>query len=92
MKLLNLVVIIQLIILLIIGFTTVFVTINKEKMSKSLGNIITISNAIKKYSGQVVRLTLLSAHYSQPLDWNEQLLLNQNNIIDKWYNLYENVK
>jgi cysteinyl-tRNA synthetase len=68
-----------------------FVTINKEKMSKSLGNIITISNAIKKYSGQVVRLTLLSAHYSQPLDWNEQLLLNQNNIIDKWYNLYENV-
>ena len=68
-----------------------FVTINKEKMSKSLGNIITISDAIKRYSGQVVRLTLLSAHYSQPLDWNEQLLRNQNNTIDKWYNLYEDV-
>ena len=63
-----------------------FVTINKEKMSKSLGNMVTISNAVEKYSGQVVRLTLLSAHYSQPLDWNDQLLVNQNNTIDKWYN------
>jgi len=66
-----------------------FVTINKEKMSKSLGNIVTISDAVKKYSGQVVRLTLLSAHYSQPLDWNEDLLNNQKKTIDKWYNLYE---
>jgi len=66
-----------------------FVTLNKEKMSKSLGNIITITDAVKKYSGQVVRLALLSAHYSQPLDWNDKLLNNQKNIIDKWYNLYE---
>ena len=66
-----------------------FVTINKEKMSKSLGNIIAISDAVKKYSGQVVRLALLSAHYSQPLDWNDELLQNQKNTIEKWYNLYE---
>ena len=66
-----------------------FVTMNKEKMSKSLGNIITISEAVKKYSGQAVRLALLSAHYSQPLDWNDQLLINQKNTIDKWYNHYE---
>ncbi len=66
-----------------------FVTIDKEKMSKSLGNIITITNAVNKYSGQVVRLALLSAHYSQPLDWNDNLLNNQKNILDKWYNLYE---
>jgi cysteinyl-tRNA synthetase len=66
-----------------------FVTMNKEKMSKSLGNTITISDAVKKYSGQVVRLALLSAHYSQPLDWNDHLLNSQKNIIDKWYNLYE---
>ena len=66
-----------------------FVTTNKEKMSKSVGNIVTISNAVRKYSGQVVRLALLSAHYSQPLDWNEQLLNSQKNTIDKWYNLYE---
>ena len=66
-----------------------FVTMNKEKMSKSLGNIVTISDAVKKYSGQVVRLALLSAHYSQPLDWNNKLLSHQKKTIDKWYNLYE---
>jgi cysteinyl-tRNA synthetase len=66
-----------------------FVTINNEKMSKSLGNIITISSAVKKYSGQVVRLALLSAHYSQPLDWNDKLLENQKATIEKWYKLYE---
>ena len=66
-----------------------FVTFNKEKMSKSQGNIITISDAVKKYSGQVVRLALLSAHYSQPLDWNDKLLQNQKITIDKWYDLYE---
>jgi cysteinyl-tRNA synthetase len=66
-----------------------FVTTNKEKMSKSLGNIVTISNAVKKYSGQVVRLALLSAHYSQPLDWTDELLDNQKATIEKWYKLYE---
>ncbi len=65
-----------------------FVTINKEKMSKSLGNIISITDAVKKYSGEVVRLALLSAHYSQPLDWNDELLKNQESIINKWYSLY----
>ena len=62
-----------------------FVTINNEKMSKSLGNIISISDAVKKYSGQVVRLALLSAHYN--LDWNDELLENQKTVLDKWYNL-----
>ena len=69
-----------------------FVTINKEKMSKSLGNIVSISDAVKKYSGQVVRLALLSAHYSQPLDWNDELLVNQEGILNKWYNLYSDEK
>ena len=66
-----------------------FVTINKEKMSKSLGNIISITEAVNKYSGQVVRLALLSAHYSQPLDWNDKLLENQQATIEKWYQLYD---
>ena len=69
-----------------------FVTINNEKMSKSLGNIISISDAVKKYSGQVVRLALLSAHYSQPLNWNDELLKNQEGVINKWYNLYSEVE
>jgi len=67
-----------------------FLTFNKEKMSKSLGNIISITKAVKKYSGQVVRLALLSSHYTQPLDWNDQLLINQESVLKKWYNLYTN--
>jgi cysteinyl-tRNA synthetase len=67
-----------------------FLTFNKEKMSKSLGNIISITKAVKKYSGQVVRLALLSSHYTQPLDWNDQLLMNQESVLKKWYNLYTN--
>ena len=69
-----------------------FLTINKEKMSKSLGNVISISKAAKKYSGQVVRLALLSAHYSQPLDWNDELLESQKVTLEKWYKLYENIE
>tara|TARA_E500000178_G_scaffold314340_1_gene332522 strand:- start:1 stop:543 length:543 start_codon:yes stop_codon:yes gene_type:complete len=58
-------------------------------MSKSLGNIISITEAVNKYSGQVVRLALLSAHYSQPLDWNDKLLESQRSTIEKWYQLYD---
>ncbi len=65
-----------------------FVTTDKEKMSKSLGNITTIEDAVKKYSGQVVRLSLLSAQYKQPLDWNNELLSEQSKILDKWYSMY----
>ncbi len=65
-----------------------FVTFNKEKMSKSIGNISTIADANKKYSGQVVRLALLSSHYKQPLDWNDELLKLQSKTLDKWYSIY----
>ena len=65
-----------------------FVTMNKEKMSKSLGNITSIEDAVRHYSGQVVRLSLLSAQYKQPLDWNNELLSEQSKIIDKWYSMY----
>tara|TARA_A100001015_G_scaffold195758_1_gene218320 strand:+ start:4800 stop:6152 length:1353 start_codon:yes stop_codon:yes gene_type:complete len=65
-----------------------FVTFNKEKMSKSLGNISTIADANKKYSGQVVRLALLSSHYKQPLDWSEELLKLHSKTLDKWYSIY----
>jgi cysteinyl-tRNA synthetase len=66
-----------------------FLTMKKEKMSKSLGNIETITDVLKKYSGQVVRLALLSAHYKQPLDWNENLLEQSKNTLEKWYELYD---
>ncbi len=66
-----------------------FLTMDKEKMSKSLGNIVSISNAVEEYNGQIIRLALLSSHYKQPLDWNKKLLDQQKNTLDKWYSLYD---
>jgi cysteinyl-tRNA synthetase len=43
-------------------------------MSKSLGNIKLVNDILKKYSGNVIRLSLLSSHYRQPMDWSEKIL------------------
>ncbi len=47
-----------------------FVTIEREKMSKSLGNIVRIKDVLKKRSGEVLRYFLLSAHYRSPIDYS----------------------
>jgi cysteinyl-tRNA synthetase len=65
-----------------------FITMSNEKMAKSQGNILKIKNFRNKISGQVLRLALISAHYKQPLDWNDKLLESCQNTLDKWYNLY----
>ena len=65
-----------------------FITISNEKMAKSQGNILKIKDFRKKISGQVLRLALISAHYKQPLDWNDRLLKDCQNTINKWYNVY----
>ncbi|MCM8773470.1 MAG: cysteine--tRNA ligase, partial [Candidatus Omnitrophica bacterium] len=49
-------------------------TINSEKMAKSLGNFITIKDAVKKYSSLTLKLFYLTAHYRSPLDFNETKL------------------
>jgi len=66
-----------------------FVTFDKEKMSKSMGNIVTINKLRENINGQVVRLALLSSHYKQPLDWNEKLIKESQNTLDKWYSQFE---
>ena len=67
-----------------------FKTMSNEKMAKSQGNILKIKNFRKKISGQVLRLALMSAHYKQPLDWNDKLLSECENTLDKWYRVYSN--
>ena len=65
-----------------------FVTMSNEKMSKSQGNILKIKDFKDKINGQILRLALMSAHYKQPLDWNDKLLEECKNTIEKWYNVY----
>ena len=69
-----------------------FITISNEKMSKSQGNVLTIDNLKNKVNGQVIRLALISAHYKQPLDWNEKLLSESEKTINKWYESYTDLK
>jgi len=52
-----------------------FVTVESEKMSKSLGNFLTIRDALKEYHPEVLRLFLLSKHYRGPLDFSKNDVL-----------------
>ena len=51
-----------------------FVNVNKEKMSKSLGNFFTIRDILKTYDAEIVRFFILSAHYRSPIDFSDQNL------------------
>ncbi len=65
-----------------------FITMSNEKMAKSQGNILKIKDFRNKFSGQIIRLALMSAHYKQPLDWTDKLLKDCENTLDKWYKVF----
>jgi cysteinyl-tRNA synthetase len=61
------------------------VTVGGEKMSKSLGNFMTVHDLLAEQPGEAIRLTLLSAHYRQPLDFTKDLVAESRRILDRWY-------
>jgi len=62
-----------------------FVTMQREKMSKSLGNFLTIKDFLKWYHPEVLRLFFLSTHYRNPIDYTEQSLDNAQSALQKLY-------
>ena len=62
-----------------------FVTVNKRKMSKSLGNTLVVHELLQQYKGEVLRYLLLSAHYRQPLDWSDEALTRVQRTVDRIY-------
>ncbi len=62
-----------------------FVTVEGEKMSKSLGNVTLAHDLIEEHEGETLRLTLLSAHYRQPLDWSEKSIAQSKKTLDRLY-------
>ena len=62
-----------------------FITVSNEKMAKSQGNVFKIKDFYERYNGQVLRLALMSTHYRQAMDWNENLLTQSKKTLDKWY-------
>ncbi len=71
-----------------------FLQVEGEKMSKSLGNFVTIHELLRttkfggrKWSGEALRLAMLRTHYRQPIDWTVKALEEAENLIDGWMRL-----
>ena len=62
-----------------------FVNINKEKMSKSLGNILTVKEILKEWHPEVLRLFFLSHHYRSPVDYSEDSFLEAKSGLGRFY-------
>jgi cysteinyl-tRNA synthetase len=69
-----------------------FVTVEGEKMSKSLGNFIVTHDLLGEQPGEVLRLALLSAHYRQPLDWTRHGVEQARKYLDRLYHILHNAK
>jgi len=61
-----------------------FLQVEGEKMSKSLGNFVTIHELLKDWPGEVVRFNMLRTHYRQPMDWTVRGLEESNKILQNW--------
>jgi cysteinyl-tRNA synthetase len=64
-----------------------FLNMGKDKMSKSLGNVVLVHDLLKEWDGEVIRLALLKAHYRNELIWSEDLLRESKAQLDKLYGL-----
>ena len=62
-----------------------FLRMGSDKMSKSLGNVVLTHELLKNWQGEVIRWALLSAHYRQPLEWTEDLLVQSKRQLDRFY-------
>ncbi|MFZ9502666.1 MAG: cysteine--tRNA ligase [Beijerinckiaceae bacterium] len=62
-----------------------FLQVEGQKMSKSLGNFITIRDVLADWPGEVARLNMLKTHYRQPIDWTAAALRESKRELDKWY-------
>ena len=63
-----------------------FVDMGAEKMSKSLGNIVTVGDLLKQdHAGETLRMALLSTHYRQPLPWTHSVISQSKSFLDRMY-------
>jgi cysteinyl-tRNA synthetase len=68
-----------------------YLTVNGEKMSKSLGNFFTVRDLLAKAPGEAIRMCLLSAHYRAPLDWTDEALNHARQALDRLYGALRSV-
>lgn len=70
---------------------TGFLNVKGEKMSKSLGNFITIKELLKEYPAEVFRFFVLSTHYRSPIDFSQEILKQSQNSLKRIYKFYETI-
>jgi cysteinyl-tRNA synthetase len=68
-----------------------FLQAEGEKMSKSLGNFVTINKLLQDWPGEAVRLAMLQSHYRQPINWTLSGLREAQKTLDYWYQLTDDV-
>jgi cysteinyl-tRNA synthetase len=68
-----------------------FVTMDREKMSKSIGNILSIKDFVQRYHPEALRLFFLSSHYRNPVDYTEESILNAETALQRLYYTLERV-
>jgi cysteinyl-tRNA synthetase len=69
-----------------------FLEVEGEKMSKSLGNFVTINEVLKDWPGEVLRLNMLKSHYRSPIDWTLKGLEESAKTLDDWYWVAADIK
>jgi cysteinyl-tRNA synthetase len=69
-----------------------FLQVEGEKMSKSVGNFVTIHELLKDWPGETVRFTMLQTHYRQPINWTVAGLRESQKNLDHWYALTADVE
>ncbi|WP_144481275.1 cysteine--tRNA ligase [Cytobacillus oceanisediminis] len=69
-----------------------YINIDNEKMSKSLGNFVTVHEIIKQHDPQVLRFFMLSVHYRNPINYSEELLENTKAAFERLKTSYQNLK
>lgn len=68
-----------------------FVNINKEKMSKSLGNFFTVKDVLKRYDSETIRFFLVSTHYRSPIDFSDRELDSAGNSVKRVYTTLKSI-
>lgn len=68
-----------------------YLTVDGEKMSKSLGNFHTVHDLVKDHPGEALRLSLMTAHYRQPVDFSIPTVMEQKKRLDRWYRIVDGV-
>ena len=68
-----------------------FLTMDAEKMSKSIGNVRLVHDLLDEAPGEALRWALLSAHYRAPLDWNADLIAQSRKSLDRLYGVVQRV-